>query len=105
MAYAASELACCSLCGFPPEARALLWITLVDAEDGIIHAQRGVTLSPSFTRSLRGAIRAQALMAFDPDECTAAISKIFLNYPSTVDRLVLAEASNDRERVVIVEVD
>ncbi len=61
-----------------PEARALLWITLVGAEDGIIHAQRGVTLSPSFTYSLHGAIRAQALMAFDPDECTSAISKVFL---------------------------
>ena len=74
-----------------PQARALLWITLVDAEDGVIQAQRGVTLSPSFTRSLRDAIRTQALMPFDPAECTTAISKIFLNYPSTVDRLVLAK--------------
>src|SRR5262249_43257624 len=30
-----------------PEARALLWITLVGAADGIIYAQRGMTLSPS----------------------------------------------------------
>jgi hypothetical protein len=75
-----------------PEARALLWITLVGAEDGIIHAQRGVTLSPSFTHSLHDAIRAQALMAFDPKECTSAISKVFLNYPSPVARLALAEA-------------
>jgi len=74
------------------ESRALLWITLVGAEDGIIHAQRGVTLSPSFTRSLHGAIRTQALMAFDPEECTTAVSKVFLNYPTTVDRLALAEA-------------
>jgi hypothetical protein len=74
------------------EARALLWITLVDATDGIIQAQRGVTLSPRFTRSLQEAIRAQALMPFDPDECTTAVSKIFLTYPSTVDRLSLAEA-------------
>jgi hypothetical protein len=72
--------------------RALLWITLVGTEDGIIHAQRGVTLSPSFTRSLHGAIRTQALMAFDAEECTSAISKVFLNYPTTVDRLALAEA-------------
>jgi hypothetical protein len=75
-----------------PEARALLWLTLVDAEDGVIQAQRGVTLSPGFTRSLQDAIRAQALMPFDPDECTAAISKIFLSYPSTVERLTLAQA-------------
>ena len=74
------------------ESRALLWITLVGADDGIIHAQRGVTLSPCFTRSLQVAIRAQALMAFDPEECTSAISKVFLNYPTTVDRLTLAEA-------------
>ena len=74
------------------ETRALLWITLVGADDGLIHAQRGVTLSPSFTRSLHEAVRAQALMAFDPDDCTSAISKVFLNYPSTVDRLALAQA-------------
>ena len=30
------------------ESRALLWITLVGADDGIIHAQRGVTLSPIY---------------------------------------------------------
>ena len=29
-----------------PEARVLLWISLVDADDGIIHAQRGVTAIP-----------------------------------------------------------
>ena len=29
-----------------PEARVLLWISLVGADDGIIHAQRGMTLSP-----------------------------------------------------------
>ena len=69
------------------DARALLWITLVGADDGLIHAQRGVTLSPCFTRSLHEAVRAQALMAFDPDDCTSAISKVFLNYPTTVERL------------------
>jgi hypothetical protein len=75
-----------------PEARALLWITLVGAADGIIHAQRGMTLSPSFTRVLHEAIRAQALMAFDPAECTSVISRVFLSYPSAVDRLALAVA-------------
>jgi hypothetical protein len=74
------------------QTRALLWITLVGANDGIIHAQRGVTLSPAFTRSLHDAIRTQALTAFDAEDCTSAISKVFLNYSSTVDRLVLAEA-------------
>jgi hypothetical protein len=75
-----------------PEARALLWITLVNTADGIIQAQRGVTLSPSFTHALSRAIRAQAIMPFDPDECTTAISTVFLSYPTTVDRLVLAKA-------------
>jgi hypothetical protein len=75
-----------------PESRALLWISLVGANDGIIHAQRGMTLSPGFTRTLHDAIRTQALMAFDAEECTLAISRVFLNYPSTVDRLSLAVA-------------
>lgn len=74
------------------ETRALLWITLVGADDGIIHAQRGVTLSPHFTHSLYGAIHAQAMMAFDADDYTSAISTVFLNHSSTVDRLVLAKA-------------
>jgi hypothetical protein len=74
------------------EARVLLWITLVGADDGLIHAQRGVTLAPAFTRALHGAIRTQALMAFDAEDCTSAISKVFLDYSSTVDRLALAEA-------------
>jgi hypothetical protein len=76
--------------GHSPEQRTLLWISLVGANDGIIHAQRGMTLSPGFTRALNAAIRAQALRAFDPDECTLAISRIFLEYPTTVDRLKLA---------------
>jgi len=74
------------------EARALLWISLVGAADGIIHAQRGMTLSPDFTRALHDAIRTQAVRAFDAQECTSAISRVFLNYPSTVDRLSLAVA-------------
>jgi hypothetical protein len=75
-----------------PEARALLWVSLVSAEDGIIRAQRGLTLSPTFTRALQGAIRAQAMTVFDPTQCTSVISKIFLNHPTTLDRLSLAVA-------------
>jgi hypothetical protein len=77
---------------YSPEARALLWITLVDTEDGIVRAQRGVTLSPSFTRALHSAIRAQALMTFNAEECTSAISKVFLTYNNAADRLGLAKA-------------
>jgi len=74
------------------ETRSLLWITLVGAGDGIIHAQRGMTLSPPFTRALHEAIRTQAMSAFHPDDCTKAISRIFLKYPKTVDRLAMASA-------------
>ncbi len=75
-----------------PETRALLWISLVGANDGIIHAQRGIALSPSFTLALHREILAQALTVFDPEECTLAISKIFLSRPATVDRLPQAVA-------------
>jgi hypothetical protein len=75
-----------------PEARSLLWITMVGARDGVIHAQRGMTLSPSFTRTLHTAIRDQAVGAFDPEQCTVAISSIYLEYPRIVDRLSIAAA-------------
>ena len=75
-----------------PETRSLLWITLVGAGDGIIHAQRGMTFSPSFTRVLHEAIRTQAMSAFRPEDCTKAISRIYLKYPKTVDRLAIASA-------------
>jgi hypothetical protein len=75
-----------------PEARALLWITLVGADDGMIYAQRGVTLSPGFTRVLHTAIRNQAMSIFRPEECTAAIFRIFLRYPNPIDRLALSAA-------------
>jgi hypothetical protein len=70
--------------------RALLWITLVETTTGIIHAQRGVTLAPNFTLTLLNVIRSQAMVAPDPAGCTSAISRLFLNYPQTVDRLPLA---------------
>jgi hypothetical protein len=75
-----------------PGIRSLLWITLVGAEDGLIHAQRGMTLSPPFTRALHDAIRAQAMSPFDPHECTAAISSLYPPDFDTVDRLDMAVA-------------
>ena len=60
------------------DSRAFLWITLVSATDGIIRAQRGLTLSPNFSRVLNAVVRAQALMPFDPEECIGAISRIYL---------------------------
>jgi hypothetical protein len=75
-----------------PEARALIWITLVGADDGIIHAQRGMTLSPPFTRALHEAIRTQAMKPFNPCDCTAAISNLYLTHPDRLDRLGIAVA-------------
>jgi hypothetical protein len=73
-----------------PEARVLLWVSLVGANDGIIHAQRGLTFSPSFTLVLHHAIRSQAMTSFVPEDCTSAISRLYLNYSTIVDRLSLA---------------
>jgi hypothetical protein len=75
-----------------PETRALLWITLVGADDGIIHAQRGMTLAPGFTCILQNAIRAQASTPFDPDLCTTVIGHLFVAHPNTLSRLPLVQA-------------
>lgn len=75
-----------------PDARDLLWLTLVGSRDGIIHAQRGMTLSPTFSFALRQAILAQATTFFDPAECTLAISRLYISYPDIADRLTLATA-------------
>ena len=75
-----------------PDARTLLWITLVGADDGIIHAQRGMTLSPAFTRELYDAVRIQAMSPFDPIVCTSAISSIYVTHRETTDRLAIAVA-------------
>jgi hypothetical protein len=72
------------------EARALLWVTLVSTRDGIIRAQRGLTLSPQFTRAVNDAIRTQATMSFDPRDYTAAISRAYVGYSSTESRLSVA---------------
>ena len=59
---------------------------------GIIHAQRGMTLAPEFTRTLHTAIRAQARMPFNPDECADAVGDLLIAHPSTFARLPLAQA-------------
>lgn len=74
------------------ESRALLWITLVGANDGIIHAQRGMTLAPGFTRTLQDAIRAQACTPFDHELCTTVIGELFVAYQNTLSRLSMAQA-------------
>jgi hypothetical protein len=73
-----------------PEARVLLWVSLVGADDGVIHAQRGLTFSPSFTSVLHHTLRTQAMTKFVPEDCTSAISRLYLNCSTIVDRLSLA---------------
>jgi hypothetical protein len=75
-----------------PESRALLWMSLVGADDGLIHAQRGVTLCPEFTRELHRAIRAQAAASFDPLECALAIAEASRERPNAACRLDAAHA-------------
>lgn len=79
----------------PREYRALLWISLVGADDGLIRAQRGVTLSPEFTRELHRAIRAQADAPFDPLECALAIAEASRERPDAARRLDVAYAWSD----------
>jgi len=75
-----------------PETRILCWVSLVGARDGVIHAQRGMTLSPAFTTALHDAVRAQATTSFSPEECMSAISRLYLQYPEIANRLLLAVA-------------
>jgi hypothetical protein len=70
-----------------PEHRALLWISLVGADDGLIHAQRGVALCPSFTCALHQAIQAQAMGRFNPLECVLAASELLHAGPNLSRRI------------------
>ena len=75
-----------------PETRILVWVSLIGARDGVIHVQRGMTLSPAFTTVLHDAVRAQAMTSFSPEACTSAISRLYLRYPDIADRLLLTAA-------------
>lgn len=75
-----------------PEARALLWVSLVGGDDGLVLVQRGLTLNPTFTRSLHRAILEQAGAPFDPLECTLAIAEATRDHPDPAGRLDLASA-------------
>ncbi len=68
----------------PPETqgeeRAVMNITLVSANDGIIQAIRMVSLSPDFTRKFHGAIRRQAGLPFDQSGYNHRLNEIFRKY-------------------------
>lgn len=74
------------------ESRTLLWVTLVDCNDGVIHAQRGLTLSSEFSGSLHEAIRGQAMRTLDPHQCMSAVGSVFVERTSVEDRLDRASA-------------
>lgn len=74
------------------DARAFLWTTLVGCDDGVIHAQRGLTLGPEFRLALNRSIRSQSARAFDPRRCMAAVGSLIANRADGVPRLDLALA-------------
>ncbi len=73
---------------FVPPARiasgacALLWVSLVNAETGLIEAQRGLVLNPEFTLLLNQAIRRQAREPFDAESYVRAIATLHASLPS-----------------------
>ena len=80
------------------ETRALLWVTLVGARDGLIHAQRGMTLAPEFTRVLHQSIREQAAKPFSPDDCLMAVRQLFVDRRDMDARLSLARSHTKGNR-------
>ncbi len=78
----------------------MLWITLVGAEDGIIHAQRGMTLSPAFTRELHDAIRTQAMRPVRLERLHRGDLEPLPAHLDTVDRLGIALAPDHGQRLI-----
>ncbi len=82
----------------PPETRALLWVSLVDADDGLIRAQRGIALAPRFTQALNEAIRHQVRAPFDGDAYVRAVASTYIGLRDPerlVERLVERTSSQD----------
>lgn len=75
--------------GLAPESRAKLYLTLVNAQGGLVERLRLVSLSPEFTRAIFEAIASQAATpwagraAYD-----AQIAKLYRRYPNSADMLV-----------------
>jgi hypothetical protein len=67
-----------------PETRALLQVVLPDAQTGLVRVLRAVTFSPSFTRALHDAIRAQAFSPW-PGRAVyyAALRDLYRRYATT----------------------
>lgn len=71
-----------------PETRALFYITLIDADTGMVRVIRALTVSPEFTRSLESTIRAQAAAPWPGMEIHAAkIRAVHERYPTSSSML------------------
>ncbi len=71
----------------PEHSGALLWLTLVDADNGLIVSQRGVPMNRRFAQMLHKSIRDQVRDPFVPDQYVGAIRSI---YEKPVDPEMLA---------------
>jgi hypothetical protein len=82
----------------PGEMRARLRVNLVDADSGIICAQRSFALSPRFTVALNDAIQQQSRVPFDGDAYLAAIVEVSLGSSSAskLARRATARAASPR---------
>lgn len=78
------------------ETRALLQITLVDADTGIIRVLRAATLSPAFTAELHDAIRRQAETPWDPAAYQRALDDAYRRHPHSRE---MAKAARTRCQV------
>jgi hypothetical protein len=70
----------------PGRMRARLRVNLVDAESGILCAQRSFALSPRFSVALNDAVQQQSRVPFDADAYLAAIVEVSLG-TSSVSKL------------------
>ncbi|MBI5549321.1 MAG: hypothetical protein HY901_36005 [Deltaproteobacteria bacterium] len=59
------------------EERATLQVVLVDAATGLVQALRLLSFAPPFTAALHRAIRAQALIPWEPRAFDATLSKLY----------------------------
>ena len=80
------------------EPRALLQVTLVDADTGIVRVLRAVSWSPAFTAAVHLAIHDQAAAPWDSDAYDAALAAIYARYPATTDLLAAATSRTEGGR-------
>jgi hypothetical protein len=72
-----------------PETRVKLFVTLVNAQSGLIEAMRVLSLSPGLTRSIFDAIRRQADIAWTGREAyDRSIAALYRKYPDSAAMLV-----------------